>query len=111
MTRPMNAPIQVGSDRFRAILRDQAEVERQVERRRFLSALVVILSVPLWVAAAWPRFFPDGDRRFLLYIFGVLLVFVAVSVVREWRAARRLHSHLVAGAALADDDDPGDEQQ
>jgi hypothetical protein len=90
------------SARQHAVLAGHLECEQLAARRRFLTSLLALLSAPVWAMAIWPRLLEGPDRRFLLYMFGFLLVMSAWSLLEEWRAVRRLRQSLDAAAVSTD---------
>ena len=82
------------SGRLRSVLDGQLKCEQLAARRRFLTTLLALLSAPVWAIAFWPRLLEGPDRRFLLYLFGFLLVLSCWAAIEEWRASNRLRRLL-----------------
>jgi hypothetical protein len=91
------------SARQRSVLAGHLECEQLTARRRFLSSLLALLSAPVWVMAVWPRLLDGPDRRFLLYLFGFLLVLSIGAVIEEWRAIGRLRKELAWAPGSVED--------
>ncbi len=93
---------EAATDRLRSVLADHLKCEQLTARRRLLTSLLALLSAPVWLAAMWPQLLAGPDRRFLLYLFGFLLVLSSWAVIEEWRTAVRLRRILAVGTATAD---------
>jgi len=90
------------SVRQRSVLAGHLKCEQLTARRRFLTSLLALMSAPVWVMAVWPQLLQGPDRRFLLYLFGFLLVLSCWAVLEEWRAANRLQHVLQEATSAAD---------
>ena len=85
------------SARLQEALAGHLECEQLTARRRFLTSLLALMSVPVWAMAFWPRLLQGPDRSFILYLFGALLLLTAGAALEEWRASHRLRG-LLEGA-------------
>jgi hypothetical protein len=94
------------SVRQRSLLAGHLKCEQLTARRRFLTSLLALMSAPVWAMAVWPQLLQGPDRRFLLYLFGFLLVLSFWAVLEEWRAANRLRKSLEEAPSAADRSGP-----
>ena len=90
-------------DRLRTTISQVTDLERQTDRRRFLAGILIVLAVPVWLLALWPHLLPEGDRRFLLLLFGGVLAILLLVLALEWRAAHRLRASLARQPDLIED--------
>jgi len=95
----------VGSDadsgRLQSLVDGQLRCEQLATRRRLLTSLLALLSAPVWAMAVWPQLVEGPDRRFLLYLFGFLLVLSCWAAIEEWRASNRLRWLLERASAAS----------
>jgi hypothetical protein len=86
-----------GGVRLRGALTAQFAYERARALRELLVYVLAALSIPVWIAAAWPATVTADFRRLAVTVWVLCLASVLVALGSEWRWHRRRASFIVDG--------------